>query len=83
MIIIKGDVNLDGKVDIQDLMWFELHRNGDINLRQYPMSFLAADIDGDGALTNDDYNRIARHISAAKIITQVVEIDGAQQILQL
>ncbi len=87
MIIIKGDLNGDGKIDIKDLMFFWLHINGAINLADYPAAFIAADIDNDGTLTRTkpngygDYERIERHINGQEILTEVIQYDGNESIL--
>lgn len=79
MIIIKGDVNLDGKIDADDLMllYLVLDNNApDVFLQAGSPAFLAADIDGDGVLTTSDYAAIMAHIQGEEMITEVLEIDG-------
>lgn len=83
-MIVKGDINGDGKVDVFDLMlcWLFINELG-LVVPSNSREFIAADIDGDGKITQDDYNRIRRHIRGEILITEVVEDNGAESVLRL
>jgi hypothetical protein len=84
VIIVKGDVNLDGRIDGEDLLLLWLMLNNAVPLVGGTPQFIAADVAGTpNVVTYEDYNAILDHIKGIKMITEVVEIDGAQQILQL
>ena len=83
-MIVKGDINGDGKVDVFDLMlcWLFVNEHLSLLIPSNSREFIAADIDGDGKITQDDYNRIRRHIRGEILITEVVEDNGAESALQ-
>ena len=68
--IIKGDVNLDGKIDIDDFILVDEHIKGIIQLTGD--SLTAADIDGDGAITIQDLSLIRDHIAGIRNIKGLI-----------
>ena len=68
--IIKGDVNLDGKIDIDDFILVDEHIKGIIQLTGDYL--VAADIDGDGAITTEDLRLLQSHIAGNKNIKGLI-----------
>lgn len=69
-MIIKGDVNGDGKITAEDFILAQLHAKGTIVLEGD--SFTAADIDGNGSIGNADYSKILDHINGISMLTEVI-----------
>lgn len=77
-MIVKGDLNGDGKITVEDLMVFSLYIKGKIELTETQL--IAADIDGDGVVSkdesiysNNDFNLLLGHLIGGHIIDEVVE----------
>ena len=69
-MIIKGDINGDGRITYLDLMILQMAMVGNITLTGD--SFSAADINGDGELSLIDVARIHKHLSGEQIINEVI-----------
>lgn len=71
--IVKGDVNCDGRITIDDLALLQFSILYDV--RGYQLSgdsALAADVNGDGQITTSDMTRVHMHLIGANMITEVV-----------
>ena len=68
-MIIKGDVNGDGKITIEDLIQIQLHLLGAIELEGD--AFRAADTNNDGQISIVDLANIQRHLLGLIIINEV------------
>lgn len=73
MRIVKGDVTLDGRITIEDLIVLQEAILGRININQ--IQEIAGDVGGDGRLTSADLLRIQKHILGMKMINEVVEYE--------
>lgn len=71
MMIVKGDVVLNGTVTIEDFVLAKLYAKGLTTLSDN--AIIAGDIDGDGTLSHSDANSIWAHINGTQMITQVVQ----------
>ena len=60
-LVVKGDANLDGNVNISDLLYVLAMISGEQDPES--ISFLAADYNGDGRINISDYSRIKSIIS--------------------
>lgn len=69
-MIIKGDVNGDGKITIEDLIQIQLHILGAIEL--VGDAFWAADTNNDGQITILDLANIQKHLLGVQVINEVV-----------
>lgn len=70
-MIIKGDINGDGRITRLDALLLQWHQLGGINLTGD--AFIAADVNGDGKLSVVDSARISKHLSGITIINEVVD----------
>ena len=70
-MIIKGDVNGDGKITLEDWILVQLHSLGIITLTGD--AFKAADINGDDEISLSDLTLIRRHIFGTHTINEVIE----------
>lgn len=70
-MIIKGDVNGDGKITNEDLILIQLHLLGYVTLTGD--AFIAADINNDGTISAADLAQIQRHILGLMTINEVIE----------
>lgn len=70
-MIFLGDVNLDGKIDTEDLVLLELHVGGKLTLTGD--NFKAADINKDGILDTTDLAKLRLHLTGREIINGVIE----------
>ena len=70
-MIIKGDVNGDGKITQEDLILLQLGLYGGEEL--IGDSSIAADANGDGILTSADADAIYLHLYGQKIINEVIK----------
>ena len=68
---MKGDVNIDGRKTLEDMLLILMHINGDIVLSGE--SLTNADIDGDGSITIGDAIKIRNHIQGFEIIDKEEE----------
>ena len=71
-IIVMGDVNGDGRVNIEDCHLAYLAAQGHITLSGN--SKTAADIDGDGTVSMNDFIAITDHVYCRSMITSTIEI---------
>lgn len=65
-MIVKGDINNDGRINIEDGAILRLHLLGKINLADN--EFVAADINNDGQLDIVDLAAINLHCLGVKMI---------------
>ena len=70
-MIIKGDVNGDGKIGVEDLMIGQAHILGLIQLNSNSQQ--ALDVSNDGKTTSFDLLIMQRHILAVEILTEVIK----------
>lgn len=70
-MIIKGDVNGDGKIGVEDLMIGQAHILRLIQLNSNSQQ--ALDVSNDGETTSLDLLIMRRHILAVKILTEVIK----------
>lgn len=63
---MKGDVNIDGRKTLEDMLLILMHINGDIVLSGE--SLTNADIDGEAGITIGDALKIRNHIQGVTII---------------
>lgn len=75
-MIIKGDVNGDGRIMRDDLVLIQLHLLGCKQLSGEPIldenAFLAADVNSNGEITISDVGIIKMHLLGIKIINEVI-----------
>lgn len=69
--IIKGDVNCDQKIDIEDLIPVYAHLERIIGMTGD--SEIAFDVNNDNDIDNKDAVLITEHIYGYKMITEVIE----------
>ena len=69
-MIIKGDINGDGRISAEDLTLMKMHILGIIELTGD--AFEAADITNDGIVDSVDLAAINMHILGVKIINEVI-----------
>lgn len=72
--IVKGDVNQDGKITIDDIASVKLHIL-DIGKALSGDEFTAGDVTGDNAINTADLGALNMHNMGVKMITEVVEKD--------
>ena len=70
-MIIKGDVNGDGKITAEDLMLVRAHLLGNITLGGD--AFVAADTNNDGLISTSDMANIRFHLLGLMVINEVIE----------
>ena len=70
-MIIKGDVNGDGKIGAEDLMLGQAHILGQIQLNANSQQ--ALDVNNDGETKSIDLLIMQRHILAVEILTEVIK----------
>lgn len=70
-MIIKGDVNGDGKIDVFDAMLVRLHILGTIQLTGDALK--AADVNNDGNVTITDFVQINAHRQGLQVINEVIK----------
>lgn len=70
-MIIKGDVNGDGKIGLEDLMIGQAHVLGLIQLNSNSQQ--ALDVNNDGKTSPTDLLSMQKHINAIKILTEVIK----------
>lgn len=74
MRIIKGDINGDGKINMEDEI---IARIGALDEEHLTNNlFAAADINSDGNLNTIDLLLLRKHRTGVQIINEVVEYDG-------
>lgn len=73
MRIVKGDISLDGRITIDDLVVLQQAILGMIDID--PIQEIAGDVSGDGRLTSGDLLLIQRHILGIGMINEVVEYE--------
>lgn len=64
----KGDINLDGKIDDDDVLYLNNHLNG-VSLLIND-NFIAADITGDNKISTDDLSELKMYLSGMNNITE-------------
>ncbi|MBO4865974.1 MAG: dockerin type I repeat-containing protein [Ruminococcus sp.] len=64
----NGDVNMDGKIDVNDLTYVSAFLKGKLNL-SHNMLFLA-DVNGDDKVDIRDYTKIAAHINGKSSVIE-------------
>lgn len=70
-MIIKGDVNGDGKITQDDLRLVQLHLLGGVGLTGDAL--VAADTNNDGEITIADLANVRMHLMGVYIINEVIE----------
>lgn len=70
-MIIKGDINGDGKIGAEDLMLGQAHILKYIQLNSNSQQ--ALDVSNDGKTTSLDLVIMQRHILAVEILTEVIK----------
>lgn len=70
-MIIKGDVNGDGKITQDDLRLVQLHLLGCVELAGDAL--VAADTNNDGEITIADLANINMHLIGVRMINEVIE----------
>ncbi len=70
--IVKGDINGDGKITIEDIASVKLHLLG-IGANLTGDSFTAADITDDGTVNTADLAALKLHNLGVQMITEVVQ----------
>ena len=70
-MIIKGDVNGDGRITPLDLQLIQLHILGKLTLDNN--AFIAADVNNDGRVSITDLAALNKHLLGVKIINEVVD----------
>lgn len=70
-MIIKGDVNGDGKIGAEDLLIGQAHILGVIQLNE--QSQQALDVNNDGVTNSIDLLAMQRHLLALNILTEVIK----------
>lgn len=70
-MIIKGDVNGDGRINYEDLLLVKWHLLGAIQLTGD--AFIAADTDSDGDVSLSDLSNIRLHVTGHITLNEVVE----------
>ena len=58
---VKGDINLDGNINAQDINMLKRYLSGAVEITE--AAFYASDINGDGALNSLDSNVLTRYIA--------------------
>ena len=69
-MIIKGDVNGDFLITIEDVVLATAFFENKLSPEDWQL--VAADIDGDGVVTQQDVLRIGNHVRGIEIINEVV-----------
>lgn len=62
-VVGLGDVNLDGRIDIQDSVFAAQIANGTCTFTNRRKQIVAADVNGDGAVTQADVDDINRYLA--------------------
>lgn len=70
-MIIKGDVNGDGKITVEDQLLMQAHVLGQITLQGD--TFTAADTNNDGEVTAADILKVQKHLLGIEILNEVIE----------
>ena len=70
-MIIKGDVNGDGKITVEDQLMIQAHILGYITLTGDAL--IAADTNNNGEITTADIFKIQKHLSGIEILNEVIE----------
>ena len=70
-MIIKGDVNGDGKITVEDQLMIRAHILGHITLTGDAL--IAADTNNDGEIKVTDILKIQRHLLGIEILNEVIE----------
>ena len=70
-MIIKGDLNGDGRVDWADSVLADGIMRGIIEPTEEQL--IAGDINGDGIIDDEDASAIKEHCQSYKMITEVIE----------
>lgn len=70
-MIIKGDVNGDGKITVEDLMLVRAHLLEQITLTDN--AYIAADTNNDGLISTSDMANIRFHLLGLMVINEVIE----------
>ena len=75
-MIIKGDLNGDGRITRDDMILAQMHNLGWTQLSGKPIldenALLAADVNSDGQITVSDLGRINLHILGLGITNEVI-----------
>lgn len=69
-MIIKGDVNGDGRITIEDLLLIQSHILRIITLRGD--NFVAADVNNDGDIGVTDLAKVQKHLLGVEILDEVI-----------
>lgn len=69
-MIIKGDLNGDGRIDAQDLLLLQLIMLEALNPNEHAK--LAGDVNGDGNITLTDLGSVQRHLMGLRTINEVI-----------
>ena len=70
-MIIKGDVNGDGRITVEDIMLAQANILGSIQLDENQL--IAADANNSGSVTTLDLLVMQRHILGVEILNEVIE----------
>ena len=70
-MIIKGDVNGDGKITVEDQVLIQAH------IFEYTTltgdALIAADTNNDGEITSADILKVQKHLLGTEILNEVIE----------
>jgi Ca2+-binding EF-hand superfamily protein len=70
-MIIKGDLNGDGRIDYQDLLILQLINLEAVQPSEYEKK--AGDVNGDGKISIVDMAKVNRHILGETTINEVIK----------
>lgn len=70
-MIIKGDINGDGRINNEDLTLCQMYLLGHMSFTEE--EFEAADTNGDGKISIVDLGNIQKHLLGRLIINEVIE----------
>lgn len=73
MMIVKGDVTLDGRITIDDFVVLQSAILQQIKLN--PIQEIAGDVSGDGRIAAGDLLLMQKHLLGKEMINEVVEYE--------
>ncbi len=78
--VLRGDVDMDGKITIDDARWISDYVNMQYVAQSssnypYNINTTIADINGDGVVDQKDVQLIKNHLDGVSIITDFVDVE--------